>query len=132
LLQNAVHSIAALLQVKNNAALQKTTKVKTLTYDDHLNLPFSLATAYGNQLAEVDDSYDIHVPVSLLLADAIEPHNKEQITFGNGAAHMSRDKWYNLDSKTKAIWNKVGDRARSIFLRYDNTVGTNKSSTRHH
>jgi hypothetical protein len=152
MLENAVHPIAELRQVKNNADLQRTNTGKTLTYDDYLNLLLSAAAAYDNQFAaktkakrhvfthdqyegaesyEVDESYDIDVPVSLLLANATERHQKKQVKFGNRAVHMPRDKWYNLDSKNKEIWDKLDDKAKSIILGYDNTNGTNKSSSSH-
>ena len=152
MLENAVHPITELRQVKNNADLQKTNTGKALTYDEYLNLLLSAAAAYDNQFAaktkakrhifthdqydttesyEVDESYDIDVPVSSLLANATEHHNKKQVKFGNRAVHMPRDKWYNLDSKNKEIWDKLDDKAKSIILGYNNTVGTNKPSSIH-
>ena len=149
MLENAVHPITELRQVKNNADLQKTNTGKSLTYDEYLNLLLSAAAAYDNQFAaknkakrqvfthdqydanesyEVDDSYDIDAPVSLLVANATERHSKKQVKFGNRTVHMPRDKWYNLDSKNKEIWDKLDDKAKSIILGYDNSIGTNKSS----
>jgi Reverse transcriptase (RNA-dependent DNA polymerase) len=152
MLENAVHPITELRQVKNNADLQKTNTGKALTYDEYLSLLLSAAAAYDNQFAakakskrhvfthdqydatesyEVDDSYDIDVPVSSLLANATERYNKKQVKFGNRAVHMPRDKWYNLDSKNKEIWDKLDDKAKSIILGYDNTAGTSKSPPSH-
>ena len=51
MLENAVHPIAELHQVKNNADLQKTNSGRTLTYDEYLSLLLSAAAAYDNQFA---------------------------------------------------------------------------------
>jgi hypothetical protein len=49
MLENAVHQISELRQVKNNADLQQIRTGSSFTYDDYLSLLFSAATAYDNQ-----------------------------------------------------------------------------------
>jgi hypothetical protein len=41
---------------------------------------------------------------------------------------MPRDKWFSLDAKSKEIWDKLDDKAKSIILGYDN--GGPKSATK--
>jgi hypothetical protein len=48
MLENAVHPISELRQVKNNADLQQTRTGSPLTYDEYLSLRFSAATANDN------------------------------------------------------------------------------------
>jgi hypothetical protein len=96
MLENAVHPVTELRQVKNTADLEKTKTGKSLSYDEYLNLLLSAAAAHDNQFAakknkrqvfihdhyehndtdDADETYDIDAPVSLLLANATDRHNK--------------------------------------------------------
>jgi hypothetical protein len=128
--------------VKNTADLEKTKTGRTLTYEEYLSLLLSAATTYDIQFAAKkpkrqvfthsiidndddyyvadDDSYDIDAPVSVILANSTERCNK---TSGGTGRHqpirMPRDKWFNLDGKSKEIWDTLDDKAKSIILGYD-------------
>jgi hypothetical protein len=114
-----------------------------LTYDEYLSLVLSAATAYDNQFAgkktkrqvvshelydedynETEEAYDIDAPVSLLLANATDSHNKKPLKNNNRSAYMPKDKWYSLDNKNKEIWDQLDDKAKAIILGY----GYNNSS----
>ncbi len=143
MLENAVAPVTELRQVKINADLEKTKNGRNLTYEEYLNLLLSAATNYDIQFAskktkrqvfihnlidhdddcinEDDAYYDIDAPVSLILANSTERRN--QRPGGNGKSNivrMPRDKWFNLDTKSKEIWDKLDDKAKSIILGYDN------------
>jgi hypothetical protein len=102
------------------------------------------ATAYDNQFAskkpkmnvfihstdDYDDdihydgiSYNIDAPVSTWLANSTERRNKSNIKNG---VRMQRNKWFNLDTKSKEIWGHLDDKAKSIILGYD-TRGSSSS-----
>ena len=88
MLENAVHGLSELRQVKNNADLEKTKTGQTLRFDQYTSLLLSAAAAYDSQFAtkrikhqvfshEVFDhddpnsscdseSFDIETPVSTL------------------------------------------------------------------
>jgi hypothetical protein len=66
-----------------------------------------------------DTSYDIDAPVSTFLANCTERRNK---FFGSNFKNclcMQRDKWFNLDTKSKEIWDQLDDKVKSIILGYD-------------
>jgi hypothetical protein len=109
MLENAVHPISELRQVKNNANLQQTRTGSPLTYDEYISLLLSAATAYDNPFAakktnrqvfsrehcdedysETDAQYDINAPVSLLLANATDRNNKKPIKSNNRSAYMPK------------------------------------------
>jgi hypothetical protein len=58
-----------------------------------------------------DISYDIDEPVSTLSVNSTERRNK---LFGSNiksGVRMQRGKWFNLDTKSKAIWDQLDDKA---------------------
>jgi hypothetical protein len=107
------------------------------------------ATAYYNQIAskkpkhnvvmqrfgDSDDdiqyeyiSYNIDAPVSILLANSIECCNN---SFGSNIKYgvcMQHNECFNLDTKSKEIWEQLNDKAKSVILGYD-TRGSNSSFT---
>jgi hypothetical protein len=124
MLENAVSPISELRQVKNNSDLDQTKTVQSPTYDKYLNHLLSDATAYDNQFAskkpkrnvfvhsirDSDDdihnddiSYNIDAPISTLLANSTERHNKSFGSNIENGVHMQRNKWFNLDTKSKEI-----------------------------
>ena len=142
MLENAVAPIAELRQVKNNADLEKTKTGRRLTYEEYLSLLLSAATTYDIQFAskkqkrqvfthsiidhdeasysvEEDDYYDIDAPVSVILANSTERRNQRSSGNGKSIVRMPRDKWFNLDARSKEIWDKLDDKAKSIILGYD-------------
>ena len=149
MLENAVAPISELRQVKNTADLEKTKTGRSLTYEEYLSLLLSAATTYDIQfaskkqkrqvfnhsivdydddifVAEEDDYYDIDAPVSVILANSTERRNKYHGGNGKQNVRMPRDKWFSLDTKSKEIWDKLDDKAKSIILGYDS--GNNTSS----
>ena len=150
MLENAVAPLMELRQVKINADLEKTKNGRNLTYEEYLNLLLSAATNYDIQFAtkrpkrqvfahhliDHDDDayaydesyYDIDVPVSMILANSTEQRYKPYGGTGkSNVVRMPRDKWINLDPKSKEIWDKLDDKAKSIILGYDN-IGTSSSA----
>jgi hypothetical protein len=149
MLENAGTPLSELRQVKNNADLEQTKTGQSLTHDEYLNLHLSTASAYGNQFASkkpkrnvfmhiigdsdddfhIDDiSYNMDAPVSTLLAKSTEGRNKSFGSNIKNGVHMQRYKWFNLDTKSKEIWDQLDDKAKSIILGYD-TRGYNSSLT---
>ena len=146
MLENAVHPVTELRQVKNTADLAKTKNGKSLTYDEYLNLLLSAAAAYDNQFAakknkrqvfiheqydyddhdaEDESAYDIDAPVSLLLANATERHNKGfNRNNRNQSVRMPRERWFNLDQQSKQVWDRLDNKAKSIILGYEPTKPT--------
>ena len=145
MLENAVAPITELRQVKINADLEKTKNGRNLTYEEYLNLLLSAATNHDIQFAskkpkrqvfvhslidhdddcfgEDDAYYDIDAPVSMILANSTERRN--QRPGGNGkpnVVRMPRDKWFNLDARSKELWDKLDDKAKSIILGYDSSA----------
>jgi hypothetical protein len=138
MLENAVHPVTELRQVKNTADLEKTKTGKSLSYDEYLNLLLSAAAAHDNQFAakknkrqvfihdhyepndtdDADETYDIDAPVSLLLANATDRHNKS-FNKNQPSVQMPRDRWFNLDQQSKDVWDRLDDKAKSIILGYD-------------
>ena len=58
MLENAIHPVTELRQVKNTADLAKTKNGKSLTYDEYINLLLSAAAAYDaydNQFAATEE-----------------------------------------------------------------------------
>ena len=134
MLQNAVHSINELRQVKNNADLLSTQGGVPLTYDEYTNLLMAAASAYdaqyqpqkarrqvfnhfSNDINDHEDDYGnlgIDSPVTSLQAFATHPINRR----GGNSIRMPRDKWFNLDDDSKAIWDQLDDKAKAVILGY--------------
>jgi hypothetical protein len=141
MLENAVAPIAELRQVKNNADLEKTKSGKSLTYEEYLSLLLSASAAYDSQfiakkskrqvfmhnILDVDEGeddygqdYDIDAPVSNILANFMDRQkNSQRKHNATSGVRMQRDKWFNLDAKSKTIWDQLDDKAKSTILGYD-------------
>jgi Reverse transcriptase (RNA-dependent DNA polymerase) len=144
MLENAVHDISELRQVKNNADLEKTKTGQVLSFDQYTSLLLSAASALDTQYTtkrvkhqvfqhelfnNVDDevpgdsydSFDIETPVSTLQAYAAM-HNKAKSTrysMMEQKPRMSKDKWYALSESDKKLWDQFDDKAKSIILGID-------------
>jgi hypothetical protein len=111
-----------LRQVKNHADLEQSKTKQSLTYEEYLNLLLSAATAYETQFAskkpkrnvfmhsfsDSDDdikyhdiSHNIDAPFSTLFANSTERRKKSFGSNIKNSVHMQRNKWYNLDAKSK-------------------------------
>ena len=138
MLENAVHEISELRQVKNNADLEKTKTGQPLSFDQYTSLLLSAAAAldtqfvtkrikhqvfthevFDNNDTEVpSDFFDIETPVSTLQAyAAMSNHGKSPSTskFGN-QPRMKKDQWYSLSEKERLLWDQFDDTAKSIIL----------------
>jgi hypothetical protein len=103
MLGNAVHPISELRQVKNNADLQQTRTGSPLTYDEYLSLLYDNQLAakktkrqvfsherYDKDYNETEEAFDIDAPVSLLLANATDRHNKKRIQRTTTGRHICK------------------------------------------
>lgn len=139
MLQNAVHGLEDLRQVKNTADLLKAAG-KDITFDQYVSLLLSAAAAYDihhstkpkgkrqvfthdfipidediNDEDLDDEPYDIDHDLGTLQAYAsFQPKS------GNLSqrVRMAKDKWFALDSKSKELWDQLDDKAKSIILGY--------------
>jgi hypothetical protein len=73
-------------------------------------------------------SYNSDAPVSTLLANSTERCNKSFGSNIKNGVRIQRDKLFNLDTKSKEIWDQLDDKSNSIILGYD-TRGSNSSFT---
>ena len=132
MLQNAVHPIMELRQVKLNAQQLKTFTGKDLSYDEYCSLLLSAAQQYDNQMRNsgkiakrrvydheiyhnpmddqdtwYDASYDIDLPVADL---QIHATNFQQ------GPRLSYEQWHALPDDAKKIWDTLSAEAKTIIL----------------
>jgi hypothetical protein len=115
-------------QVKNNADVEQSKTGQFLTYDKYLNLLSCLLRLHmttslhqRNQngmslcialiilmmISTMMTSHtNIDAPVSNLLANSTERRNKSFGSNIKNGVRMQRDKWFNLDTKSKEIWDQ--------------------------
>ena len=132
LLQNAVHPIDELRQVKLQAAQFKTHTGKDLLYDEYCSLLVSAAQQHDlrssgkhdnvakRQIYEHDvtynhgsdnlttSDYDIDQPLDILQAHATH--------YGQGP-RLAYDQWHALPDDAKKIWDTLSQEAKAIILR---------------
>lgn len=140
MLENAVHGLSELRQVKNNADLEKTKTGQTLRFDQYTSLLLSAAAAYDSQFAtkrskhqvfsheifDHDDfnsssdpeSFDIETPVSTLQVYAAM-RNSAKSTKPDHKPRMTKEQWYSLGEKERLLWDQFDDKAKSIILGTD-------------
>ena len=140
MLQNAVNGIDELRQVKNTADHMGATTGSALSYDEYITLLLSAASAYDDQFKpkkakrhvlfhdisdeyvtqdddDPDTTFDIDCPVSSIQAYATNFRPR----FGKPnttSVRMPSDKWFSLDAASKATWDRLDDKAKSIILGY--------------
>ena len=141
MLENAVHDISELRQVKNNADLEKTKTGQTLSFDQYTSLLLSAAAALDTQFVtkrtkhqvfshetfDHDDPeppsnpFDIETPVSTLQAYAAMSHQAKSPYSSkvDQKPRMSKEKWYSLSEKERLLWDQFDDKAKSIILGTD-------------
>ena len=144
MLQNAVNGIDELRQVKNTADHMGATTGSTLSYDEYITLLLSAASAYDDQFKvkkgkrhvlfhdiqddyatpdddaafDPDANFDIDCPVSSIQAYATNFRSKPMGRPNQSKVRMPSDKWFGLDATSKAIWDRLDDKAKSIILGY--------------
>ena len=132
MLQNAVHPIMELRQVKLNAQQLKTFTGKDLSYDEYCSLLLSAAQQYDNQMKggnkiakrrvyehdiyqhhmdDQDNWYDASFDIDLPLADL--QINATNIPYG---PRLSREQWHALPDDAKKIWDTLSVEAKTIIL----------------
>jgi hypothetical protein len=119
MLENAVHNITELRQVKNNADLEKTKTGIAFSYDQYSSLLLSAAAAYDTQATSKRskhqvfnheffdhnndmDTFDIETPVSTVQAYAAMT-NQNKFAPSETKPRMSRDQWYTLNEKERLL-----------------------------
>ena len=142
MLQNAVHGIVELRQVKNTSDLISTAAGHPIMYDDYVSLLLSAAASYDQQFSmkqakrqvfshhineaisddedDVEDEaqFDIDYPVSSIQAYASNFRKRSTTPYrpNTSTVQMARDKWFALDSKNRLIWNQLDDKSKTIIL----------------
>ena len=130
MLENAVHHVSELRQVKNNADLEKTKTGVVLSYDQYLSLLLSAAVAFdvratskrsnhqifAHELIQNEndiDSFDIETPVSIVQAYAM---TNPKSSYSEPKPRMSKGQWYTLNEKERQIWDQFDDHAKAVIL----------------
>ena len=133
MLQNAVHPIMELRQVKLNAAQLKTFTGRDLNYDKYCSLLLSAAQQYDNQMRShsnkivkrrvyehdmydsqvgvQDNWYDASFDIDLPIADLqIHATNFQQ------GPRLSYEQWHALPEDAKLFWDLLSVKAKAIIL----------------
>jgi hypothetical protein len=133
MLQNSVHPIEELRQVKNQADQYKTTTGNALSYDEYCNLLLSAAQQYDHALSgkkgrhpawlihehmfshesndyQTDDgeSYDIDYDVDTIIA------NKHQSL--KPQARLPKDQWFQLTPEGRDHWRQMSEGDKKAIL----------------
>jgi phage gpG-like protein len=142
MLQVAVHLLQELRQVKNTALLIKQTNGgKDLTYDEYVQLLSYAASDYDNgqvptkskrqvyqsEIQEDDfynyednlpdsEPFDIDTPVETIQAYTANYRHPPKRAGTDNRVRMPKERWLNLDDKTKAIWDSIDDKFKNIIL----------------
>jgi hypothetical protein len=109
-----------------------------VTYDEYSSLLLAAAAAYDEQIKpknskrqvfsnnvnadhddETDNLYDIVCPVSSIQAFASKIRPKQSFNNNYNKVRMPSEKWFGLDDKSKAIWDRLDDNTKSIILCYN-------------
>jgi hypothetical protein len=141
MLQNAVHGIDELRQVKNTADLMSTNSGLPLGYESYCSLLLAAAVSHDeqykpkktkrqvfyhdmnhddNENISDPDPFDIDYPVSSIQAFATNFRNRHPPKPTAPKVRMSAEKWHNLDENSKAIWDRLDDKAKATILGYNN------------
>ena len=158
MLQNSVHGINELRQVKNTADQMGANSGTTLTYDEYASLLLSAATAYDDQFkakkakrhvmlhdfqhdeaypdideySDDNEIFDIDCPVSSIQAYATNFRSTSGSKSGprsnTSKVRMSSDKWFSLSDSSKAIWDRLDEKAKAIILGYSLPTASNPST----
>jgi hypothetical protein len=149
MLQNAVHSIDELRQVKISADLLSAKDGTPLKYDQYCSLLLAAAVDYDEKFkpkknkrqvfyhefendgdeSEDQDPFDIDFPVGSIQAFATNFQKKIPDRSNNTKVRMSSDRWFKLDDKSKAIWDRLDDKAKAIILGYNDASSQTRRST---
>jgi hypothetical protein len=89
----------------------KITKRQVFNHDTHINEDIQ---------CEDDDQYDIDYPASSLQAFATNFCNRPSMRSSAPKFTMCSDKWNSPDDKSKDIWDRLDEKAKSIILGYSN------------
>jgi hypothetical protein len=142
--QVAVHPLRELRQVKNTALLIKQTNGgKDLMYDKYVQLLSYAASGYDNSQvpakskrqvyqSEIQDddfhiyednlpdseAFDIDTPVEAIQAYTANYRPTPRRAGTDNRVRIPKERWLNLDDKTKTIWDSIDDKFKNIILGY--------------
>ncbi|MEM7536959.1 MAG: hypothetical protein AAF639_32575, partial [Chloroflexota bacterium] len=132
MLENAVHPLADLRAVHDQATQHKVHSGVDLTYDQHSSLLHSAAQTYDSQFAAkpVSRASRRSVYVHDLLSSDLEPDPDPDIAFDIDSpvdvlqayaagsfrprVCLSGDQWHRLTPKAQAIWDQLDDASKQI------------------
>ena len=144
MLENAVHPISELRQVKTNADLDTAKTGVSITYEQYMSLLKSACTSYDQQYNqtstksksrrtvyahdlsafddvdysdydnEIDTSYDIDIPVSSIEANMTK-RLANYTSKGPTTVRLPAEVWRNLSSEGKTTWSRLTDKDKSTI-----------------
>ena len=127
MLQNAVHPIQELRQVKTSAAQLQTQTGKAITYANYIGLLYSAAAQYDSQFSsasgaklaakrqvfwhDVDqgddvDDYDLDTPIAVIQANQMVRRE----------AMMPGSSWSKLTEAERNVWDQLSDETKMVIL----------------
>jgi hypothetical protein len=151
MLQTAVHPLPELRQVKATAALLKVHTKQDLDYEIYTSLLLATASDYGSKHGvskgkrqvyahelEHDDAdlydasyemdpFDIDRPVDTIQAFASKFTPRQGM---KDKVRMPKDKWFGINQTTKALWDQIDDKNKSIILGYTKPSTSSPFSSR--
>ena len=134
MLQNAVHAIPELRQVKTNAELQSTISKKDITFTEYDSLLQSSAAQYDSSMSQVKSNRKIYMSDLYAEDDATGHDNNEHFynidtDISTIQANMTKssnrsipntrlpnEKWNNLSVDQRNIWNTLSQDAKATIL----------------
>ena len=134
MLQNAVHAIPELRQVKANAELQSTISKKDITFTEYTSLLQSSAAQYDSSMSQVKSNRKIYMP-DLYAEDDATGHDNDEHFYnidtdistiqanmtkssnrGTPNTRLPNEKWNNLSVDQRNIWNTLSQDAKATIL----------------
>jgi hypothetical protein len=137
MLENAVHPIAELCAIKNQADQLKTTRGTALTYEEYSRLLLSAAASYDNKLLPHTQQNTTPSRRLVYMQDLINPRDSVLDTTNKVydidtdidiiQAHMSNQQcppdsrmpfpcWKSLSTDTQAIWDTIPDSDKALVI----------------
>ena len=135
MLQNAVHGIPELRQVKTNAELQATITHKDITFSQYDSLLQSSATQYDSSMSQVrkdrnvyltdisdnheanEESIEDNVTYDIdTTIDTIQANVSKSTAKASPNTRLPQDKWNHLSNEERNIWNSLSRDAKAIIL----------------
>ena len=129
MLENAVHPIQELRQVKVTMDLERALKGTDLTYEQYSDVLISAAAAYDKKFATkttrkvyehdlsevVDAVSDITYDIDVSPSELLEVYNTSRQPTSN-QVFMPKDRWLKLSDSAKKIWDQLDNSSKSTIL----------------